>query len=874
MPKTKSNLNLLDFNNKYNPKSIAKNLYETWQAKRLFSSDRKQKAYSIVLAPPNLTGYLHLGHALELSLSDLFLRFQRLNGKNVCWIPGYDHAGIATQAKYEKLLNDKERLSYFNSSKSKRFNAVMKWALTQGETICFQIKMMGASVDWDNHHFTLDKNSSYAVNYAFKKLYDKGYIFRAKKLVNWDIKLNTAISNIEVENKPTKQAMYHVLYKIPSKNKSLVVATTRPETIFADTAIFVNPNDMRYKKYIGETAINPLTDEPIKIYADTYVDSSFGTGVMKCTPGHDLNDYKLGKKYKLKEISCINFDGTLNELAKQFKGMDRIVAREAISRYLKENDKLLKIEEITSNVGISSRSGAIIEPLLSTQWFIDLAKMTPELKRLIKNNKNLEVYPSKFLKALNQWLDNSEEWCISRQLIWGHKIPVWYHRKTKKIYVDINPPKNLKDYTRDNDVLDTWFSSSLWPLICFNWPNSKTWKNYYPNDLMIMGSDILFFWGIKMMFQGVFHTKKIPFKKLLLHGLIRDGNGAKMSKSLGNVIDPILLIEQYGVDALRVYLTSNTTPGEDTNFQENKLKDAYNLLNKLWNGSKYIFSLPKNKFTNITNLKKIQLQSADQWILNQLSLTSDKIKKLLNDFQFTLANKYIYEFIWNDFCNTYLELSKYGSNSDQKDLTVFILRYVLKMICIIFHPFAPFLTERIFQKLVNDPKKFILNEKWPGPKELIIFKQNRFEIIVEMLYLIRNFRNEMKLNVSDDLEIIIFLKDKENIELIQKSLNYFQSVKSKVIKITCDLKDTKGQVLVSKSFSIFVLNKNINDSAKKILMKKILDLEFEVNRSNKILNNKAFIAKAPKAKVKLEQEKLKNYESELKLAKQKLKENF
>lgn len=874
MSKTKSNLNLLDFNNKYDPKTVAKNLYETWEANGLFSSKPKQKIYSIVLAPPNLTGYLHLGHAWELSLSDLFLRFQRLNGKNVCWIPGYDHAGIATQAKYEKLLNDKERLAYFNSSVAKRFDAVMKWALSQGERICFQIKMMGASVDWTNHHFTLDKNSSYAVNYAFKKLYDKGFIFRAKKLVNWDIKLNTAISNIEVENKPTKQSMYYVLYKIANKNKNLVIATTRPETIFADTAIFVNPKDTRYKKYIGETAINPLTGDSIKIYADNYVDTSFGTGVMKCTPGHDLNDYKLGKKYKLKEINCINFDGTLNELAKQFKGMDRIIAREAISNYLKENNKLLKTEEITSNVGISSRSGAIIEPLLSTQWFIDLAKMTPELKKLIKSNKNLEVYPSKFLKSLNQWLDNSEEWCISRQLIWGHKIPVWYHKKTKKIYVDIKPPKNLKDYNRDNDVLDTWFSSSLWPLICFNWPNNKNWKKYYPNDLMIMGSDILFFWGIKMMFQGVFHTKKTPFKKLLLHGLIRDANGAKMSKSLGNVIDPILLIEKFGVDALRVYLTSNTTPGEDTNFHESKLKDAYNLLNKLWNAAIYIFSLSKNKFIDVKNLKEIELQSSDQWILTQLALVSDKIKKLLNDFQFTLANKYIYEFIWNDFCNTYLELSKYRFNSNERDVVIFVLRYVLKNICIIFHSFAPFLTERIFQKLVSDTNKFILNEKWPDLKDLIIFKKNNFEIIVEMLYLIRNFRNEMKLNVNDYIEIIIFLKDKKNIELIKKSIHYFQSVKSKVIKITCDLKETRGQVLVSKNFSIFVLNKNINDSSKKILMKKIEDLEFEVKRSSHILNNKSFIKKAPQAKVKLEQDKLKNYQAELQLAKQKLKENF
>lgn len=874
MSKAKKYLNLLDFNNKYDPKTVSENLYETWEANRLFSSKPNQKVYSIVLAPPNLTGYLHLGHALELSLSDAFLRFQRLNGKNVSWIPGYDHAGIATQAKYEKLLNDKDRLAYFSSSRTKRFDEIMKWALSQGERICFQIKTMGASVDWNNHHFTLDKNSSYAVNYAFKKLYDKGFIFRAKKLVNWDIKLNTAISNIEVENKATKQLMYYILYKVPRKNKSLVIATTRPETIFADTAIFVNPKDQRYKKYIGETAINPLTNQPIKIYADNYVDNSFGTGVMKCTPGHDLNDYKLGKKYKLKEISCINFDGTLNEIANQFRGMDRISSREPIAEYLKENDKLVKTEEIVSNVGISSRSGEIIEPLLSTQWFIDLAKMTPELKRLIKNKTNLEVYPNKFVKVLNQWLNNSEEWCISRQLIWGHKIPVWYHKKTQKIYVDIKPPKNLGDYIRDNDVLDTWFSSSLWPLICFNWPNSKTWKNYYPNNLMIMGSDILFFWGIKMMFQGVFHTKKIPFKTLLLHGLIRDANGAKMSKSLGNVIDPILLIEQYGVDALRVYLTSNTTPGEDTNFQENKLRDSYNLLNKLWNGSKYIFSLSKSKITDVKNLKKINLQSADQWILNQLSLTSEKIKKLLNDFQFTLANKYIYDFVWNDFCNTYLELSKYSLNSDKKDVTIFILRHVLKFICIIFHPFAPFLTERIFQKLINNPKKFILNEKWPDKNQLINFQKNRFDIIVEMLYLIRNFRNEMKLNVNDNLEIIIFVKDKENINLIQKSINYFQSVKSKIIKITCNLNETKGQVLVSKSFSIFILNQNINNFAKKILMKKIADLEFEIKRSNQILNNKAFIKKAQPAKVKLEQDKLKNYQSELELAKQKLKETF
>ncbi|WP_052664038.1 valine--tRNA ligase [Mycoplasmoides alvi] len=865
-----SNFQKINFSKPYNHKIISEGIYDEWTNKKLFTPNYEKPLYSCVMAPPNLTGILHIGHAWELSIADAYLRMKKMNGFNVSWAPGYDHAGISTQVKFEKSLTSDEHKKYFSLSRKGKIKWIEKWSIKNSSKIIEQMKLIGVSSDWDNFHFTLDKNSDIAVKKAFKILYDKKFIYQEEKIVNWDINLKTAISDIEVQNKPTEQYMYYVSYEVKNTKEKLVVATTRPETIFVDSALFVNPNDKRYKKYINSEAINPLTGEFIKILSDSYVDIKFGTGVMKCTPAHDINDYKLGKKYKLRQKSCIDFDGKLNECAGKFAGIDRIESRELIANELKTKNKLLKTEKIISNVGYSERSNAIVEPLLSKQWFIKLSSFSSKLKKSIESSRNFKIVPKKFLNLLNQWLNTCEDWCISRQLVWGHQIPVWYHKKTKKIYVDVIPPKDIKNYYQDNDVLDTWFSSSLWPMICYGWPktDSSLFKNGYPNSLMIMGFDILFFWGIRMMFQGMFHTNKLPFNILLIHGLIRDKDGRKMSKSLGNVIDPIEIINKYGADALRIYLTSNTSLGEDTNYQENKLKEASNFLNKLWNAANYILSfLNSNKINNtFTNKFDVKdLNELDKWILIKFDKTLIKVSKLLDNFEFSLANLYLYNFIWNDFCNTYLEFCKPILKTNNKKNTLKILKYLFLQILHLLHPFAPFITDRIYQALINDSKKYLLSNEWPKP--LGIKLNSNFDKVIEIITIIRNFKNETKMLNKDILKIDIVSTNKKLTNLFKNSSLYLSLV-------GCELKnvlDSKpinfsGKSLVGSDFELLIDSKLFNNKIEEILMKKIEKLKFEVERSKKILSNKQFVKNAPIEKVNAEKDKLKNYELELEKA--------
>lgn len=853
---------LFSFDGPFDPKKIADGLYELWNQKKVFQAKNNKKPFSVVMAPPNLTGVLHLGHAWEISLSDLYLRYKRLQGFAVNWIPGYDHAGIATQTKYEKSLNAKQKQDYQKLPASLKVQAIWQWALDQGEIINSQIKLLGASVDWTNHRFTLDEKSSLAVNHAFKKLYDHQLIFKAKALVNWDLKLQTAISNIEVENKPHEQLLYYVIYQLSDCNDHLVVATTRPETIFADVALFVNPIDKRYKKYLKKTVINPLTKKNLPVLADSYVQMDFGSGVLKCTPGHDFNDYQLGKKYQLEELSAYSLDGKMNASAGKFAGMDRLITRQLVVEQLTKEKLLIKTEKIISNVGFSERTGEIVEPLLSTQWFIDLPKVVPDLKKAIIDKKALQIFPKRFLKLLTHWLAITDKWCISRQLVWGHQIPAWYHKQTKQVYVDVKPPKYLENYEQDQDVLDTWFSSSLWPLICFDWPNNnQTFQNGYPNNLMIMGFDIIFFWGIRMLFQGYFHTKKLPFKHLLVHGLIRDANGKKMSKSIGNVVDPIPLIEKYGSDALRICLTANTTPGEDSNFQTERLVDASNFLNKLWNASKYIFNLKPDQ--NIT--KKTNNSLADIWILNRLSEVSHQIAVLLDQYNFTLANKLIYNFVWNDFCNTYLELTKPSLSNNQKNHTIQVLRLVLEQIAIILHPFAPFLTERIYQGLKNDHNQFILNQSWLK-KTTRSASAKQFDTIIEIITILRKFRSEANLVYKYPLVISLQTSKQQLINILKKAQTYFDAINCQIQSISETLEDDNQYALSFSQGFIVIHDEQLKQKAQTALDKQIEVLKNEVSRSQKILANKKFLEKAPPIKVQEEQAKLKRYQEELKAA--------
>lgn len=840
----------------YVPAQIQDGLYAQWLQAKLFVPDPAKPYYAVAMAPPNLTGTLHLGHALELSLGDTYLRFMRMRGKNVAWAPGCDHAGIATQAKYESTLSDSEKQKYFAASRTARVHAIKAWSKANSNRILAQVKALGVSVDWNNYHYTLDDDVATAVRYAFKTLYDANMIYRERRLVNWDVSLNTAISNIEIKTQQVKQKLYYVKYFFSDAPNYLVVATTRPETIFVDAALFINPKDQRYTSALHRFVINPLTKQKMPVLDDAYVDLNFGSGVLKCTPAHDADDWQLGKKHQLEAVACIDFDGKLNAAALQFAGEDRLKARPAIVAYLHEQGLIEREEEITSAVGFSDRSGAVIEPLPSTQWFVRLSALAPELLKYLKQNKTFKLHPRAYTKLLKNWLLNMEDWCISRQLVWGHPIPVWTHKKTKKLVVG-NPPRKdqLHLYEADPDVLDTWFSSTLWPLVCFNWPN-KTHTGAYPNALMIMGFDIIFFWGIKMMFQGLFHTKKMPFKTLLVHGLIRDANGKKMSKSVGNTIDPEAMAEKYGIDALRLCLVGQTSLGEDTNFHEERMVDAAAFLNKVWNAAKFITA--RNGQEKNHSVKELGV--AETWILARLQKTQNDFAKLLERFEFGLALKTFQAFFWNDFCNGYLEISKHAP-AELHSVVTSTLRKVLKASMQILHPYAPFLTERIYQALVGKDA-FILQTKWPRANNTRNTHSNNFKHLIEAISLLRNFRAEAKLPLSQRLQITIVSTNKKIISLFKKNDTYLRVVNCEIQKFI-EVAPENTKKLVGDGFEIVITDNNFNEQLINLQEKQINFLKAEINRAENILANPNFVTKAPKEKVDDERNKLAKHKENL-----------
>ncbi len=714
----------------------------------------------------------------------------------------------------------------------------------------------------------MDGNSKAAVDRAFGDLHAKGLVYRATRLVNWDVSLNTAVSDIEVQSVPTEQKMYYVLYPIAGDGRALAVATTRPETIFADVALFVNPKDARHAKFAGRNAINPLTGKAIPILADPHVDPSFGTGVMKCTPAHDHADHALGAKHGLPQPSCVGFDGKLNESAGAFAGMDRFLAREAVAERLRAEGKLAKVEKTVSNVGYSERSETPIEPLLSEQWFVRLSAFAPRLKKAIAADKRFKAVPKTVMRQLDRWLDACGDWCVSRQLVWGHRIPVWRHAKTNKVRAGA-PPADKRGWTQDPDVLDTWFSSSLWPLICYGWPNAKgaLFKNGYPNELMVMGSDILFFWGVRMMFQGLFHTGKLPFATLLVHGLVRDGEGKKMSKSRGNVIDPAALMEKYGADALRIYLTANTALGEDTNYSETKIADASNFLNKLWNGSKYVIGLLReNGLIGPENeIDPRALGDADRWVLGRLGKTCAKVAELTRKFEFATANRYLYGFVWNDFCNTYLEFSKPILKTDRKTTTLLVLKHALLRIARILHPFAPYLTERIHQAILGDPSRFVLREPWPKPTRF--GSGAGFDLIVAAVAAIRNFRSEAKLGKNAVLQIDVVAAKPRLVGLIERSRPYFALANCEIAGVS-PRKTARagGKSIIVGDLEISIGGAGYANVVRDLLNKKIQRLRAEVARGEAILANGSFLKNAPAQKVQAERQKLEGYRAELQKA--------
>ena len=836
---------------KYNHKEVEKDKYNNWVNNGYFKGDKDKSRdpFCIVIPPPNVTGKLHLGHAWNTTLQDIIIRYKRMCGFDALWLPGMDHAGIATQAKVDKRLREMG-INPRGISRDEWLEQAWSWKDEYATTIHEQWAKLGLSLDYTKERFTLDEGLSKAVRYVFVKLYEKGLIYRGERIINWDPVQMTALSNEEVIYKEDKGAFYHIKYFIKGTDEYLDVATTRPETLFGDTAVAVNPSDDRYKHLIGKTVILPIVNKEIPIVGDYHADPKFGTGCVKITPAHDPNDYEVGMRHNLPRVVVMNLDATMNENAPGYEGMSREECREKLVEDLKKQDLLISIEEMTHNVGHSERSDAVVEPALSKQWFV---KMRPLADRVLSNQKNKDTkvnfVPERYEKTMNHWMEITYDWCISRQLWWGHRIPAWY--KGDEVYVGMEAP--LGDgWVQDEDVLDTWFSSALWPFSTLGWPeDTELLKRYYPNNVLVTGYDIIPFWVNRMTFQGLEFINKRPFKDCLIHGLIRDKEGRKMSKSLGNGVDPMDVIDEYGADSLRFFLTTNTAPGTDLRYDEEKVKSTWNFINKLWNASRYVLMNLEDMKTSGYDYQN--LSKADKWILTLKNNLIRDVTKNMDSYDFHNVGNMLYKFIWEDFCDNYIELSKANMNDTTKSVLLDVLTTILKLL----HPFMPYVTEEIYSMLPFKDSESIVISTYPKYDSETVFNEEAEEIskVIVDLREIRNLKatNDIKksdsvmFSTNSDLEYIYKsqLKITDDI-VVKEALNDYQSInyKSSLIDITYFFK---------------------NEVNKEELEENIKKLKDSIERRKKLLSNENYVNKAPKNIVDLDREKLKEEEAKLKL---------
>ena len=838
---------------KYDHKKVEEGKYENWKKKGYFTSgDMTKKPYAIVIPPPNVTGKLHIGHAWDTGLQDILIRYKKLKGFDTLWVPGMDHAGIATQAKVDKRLRD-EGIDPRSMEREQWLKAAWAWKDEYAENIHNQWAKLGLALDYTKERFTLDDGLSKAVRKVFVDLYNKGLIYRGEKIINWDPVQLTALSNEEVIYKDEEGAFYHLKYYIDGTDEYLDVATTRPETLFGDTAVAVNPKDKRYKHLIGKNVILPIVGKKIQIIGDEHADIEKGTGCVKITPAHDPNDFEVGQRHGLEKIVIMNPDATMNEKTGKYQGLNRFECREKLVKELNEKGLLLGVEKITHSVGHSERSDAIVEPYLSKQWFV---KMDVLAKRALQNQYNTEkkvnFFPERFEKTLNHWLEISHDWCISRQLWWGHRIPAWY--KENETYVGIEPPKG-EGWTQDPDTLDTWFSSALWPFSTMGWPNNtEMFERYYPNDVIIAGFDIIFFWVSRMIFQGLEFTGKRPFKDCLIHGLVRDNLGRKMSKSLGNGVDPMDEIEKYGADSLRFFLTTSSAPGMDVKYDPEKVKSTWNFINKLWNASRFVLMNIEDEYEE--TLENLNL--SDKWILTKLNDTVKNVTNSMEKYEFNIVGSILYNFIWNDFCDWYIELSKINMNNTTKTILVKTLKAILKML----HPFMPYVTEEIYTKLPNTEESIMLST-YPEYNSKEMFKEAKdMDNIIELIKKIRKAKleNNIKENYISFTNQI--LKNNQNIFdklLKNKKLDNYQSL------------DTLTFNFIGDTVTLYFDN-SLNKTAEiERLYKEKERIEVSINRREKLLANQNYISKAPKNIVENEKENLKKEKQELEIIIKKLK---
>ena len=845
---------------KYNHKLVEENKYEKWLEKGYFNSgDLSKEPFCIVIPPPNVTGKLHLGHAWDTTLQDIIIRYKRMQGYDALWLPGMDHAAIATEAKVVKKVKEQGQ-SKSSLGREKFLEECWKWTHEYSNNIRSQWAKLGLSVDYNKEAFTLDENLTKAVKTVFVKLYNDGLIYRGERIINWDPSAKTALSNEEVIYKDTLGAFYHIKYYIEGTNDYLEVATTRPETLFGDTAVAVNPKDERYNHLIGKNVILPIVNKLIPIIGDEHADMEFGTGVVKITPAHDPNDFEVGNRHNLERIIVMNDDATMNENAVKYQGQDRFTCRENLVKDLKEQDLLISIEEIHHNVGHSERTGVMVEPYLSKQWFVNMEKLSKQVLENQKDkDKKVNFVPERYEKILNHWMEDCHDWCISRQLWWGHRIPAWY--KEDKVYVGMEAPQE-DGWVQDNDVLDTWFSSALWPFATLGWPDiTKDYKRYFPTDVLVTGYDIIFFWVSRMIFQSLEFTKERPFKDCLIHGLIRDKEGRKMSKSLGNGVDPMDVIEEYGCDTLRYYLTTNTSPGMDLRYDTEKVSSTWNFINKIWNASRYVLlTLEDFKQEDYT---LDNLLDQDKWILTKLNNTINEVTKSMEKYDFNIVGNTLYNFIWTDFCDKYIELSKFNQNNTTKSVLLKVLTVIIKML----HPFMPYVTEEIYQMLPYKDSDSIMISSYPKYEKNYIFTKEEKEIdkILEFITMFRT--KKLELNVGSNYEVINNIKDEKNIDLILSSLK----IKDKLIE-----KTDKHQVKVeldNLSLEIVYDNtKNKEEETQKLLLEKE-KLISSIERRKKLLSNENYVNKAPENIVNKEKEDLQKEEKQLELINTKLENN-
>jgi valyl-tRNA synthetase len=861
----------------WDPKAVEDRLYKWWMESGLFKakSEPDKEPYAIVIPPPNVTGMLHMGHALDFTLQDVLIRRKRMQGYDALWLPGTDHAGIATQAKVEAMLRE-EGISRYDLGREKFLVKVWEWKEKYADTIRNQWRKMGFSLDYSRERFTMDEGLSKAVRLVFVKLYEKGLIYRGKRIINWDPAARTALSDIEVEYKDVQGALYHMRYPLKDGTGSIVVATTRPETMLGDTAVAVHPDDERYQHMIGKMLDHPITGREIPIIADEYVDMEFGTGCVKITPAHDPNDFEIGLRHNLEQIIVMNEAGQMNENAGPYAGLDRFECRKKIVEDLQEMGVLFKIEEHMHSVGHSERSGAVVEPFLSTQWFVKMQPLADAAIELQKSDDKVRFVPERFERTYLHWIENIRDWCISRQLWWGHRIPAWYCDHCGETIVSMEDPTACTKcghdkLHQDEDVLDTWFSSALWPFSTMGWPEeTEDLKRYYPGNVLVTGYDIIFFWVARMIFTALEFTGQKPFQDVLIHGLIRDSEGRKMSKSLGNGVDPLEVIEKYGADALRFMLMTNASPGNDLRFFWEKVESARNFANKIWNASRFMMMNLGDgfKYEGLAGAKN--LGTADKWILHRLNETVQDVNSRLDNYDFGGAGTAIYEFLWNEYCDWYIELSKMPLNGEDeaaKNTTRNVLTYVLDQALRLLHPFMPYLTEEIWQHLpVHAEGESIMLADYPAYNSELADPQAEKEmnLLIDLIRSVRNTRAEMNVPPSRPITLLIKAKDEETENILKRGESYirrFCNPESLTIGTVIAAPDKAVSNVVTGA-ELFMPLAGLIDLDAEIarLQKEEKKLDGEVERIEKKLNNPGFVAKAPAEVIETEKAKLADYQ--------------